>query len=173
MSEFADYSGVPAGIALNYGQALLAGIEPRSFGRMPQGIRMSPPAFIYGHLAIYPNRVLTMWEMDKDLPLDPATAERYTALFGAGVEAVHDPDGSLYPPMEQIVSAWKRGQEALIAASSRVPADLLARQNPIERMRERFPTIGVASSFLMNGHAMLHLGQVSAWRRAMGLGPAM
>ena len=46
---------------------------------------------------------------------------------------------------------------------------ILAQENPIEGFRSRAPTIGDAANFLMNSHAMFHLGQLSAWRRAMGL----
>jgi hypothetical protein len=35
-----------------------------------------------------------------------------------------------------------------------------------------FPTIGGAVNFLLVGHVQMHLGQVSTWRRVMGLGSA-
>jgi hypothetical protein len=41
---------------------------------------------------------------------------------------------------------------------------------PDESRRERFPTVGAATNFLLNDHLMFHAGQVSAWRRAVGLG---
>ncbi len=34
---------------------------------------------------------------------------------------------------------------------------------------DRFPTLGALANFLMNNHVMMHIGQVSTWRRAMGL----
>ena len=47
---------------------------------------------------------------------------------------------------------------------------LLLKENPNEgRMRELFPTIGAATGFYVGGHVMIHMGQISAWRRAMGL----
>ncbi|MEY4102879.1 MAG: hypothetical protein RL461_81, partial [Planctomycetota bacterium] len=39
--------------------------------------------------------------------------------------------------------------------------------------KERFPVLGQAVLFLCNNHQMMHLGQISAWRRVMGLGSAM
>ena len=46
--------------------------------------------------------------------------------------------------------------------------------NPNEgRMKELFPTIGAAVTFYLGGHVQMHLGQISAWRRAMGLTAAM
>jgi hypothetical protein len=35
-----------------------------------------------------------------------------------------------------------------------------------------FPTVGGAVNFLCGGHNMMHLGQISTWRRAAGLGSA-
>jgi hypothetical protein len=32
-----------------------------------------------------------------------------------------------------------------------------------------WPCIGAAFNFLLSGHVMVHMGQVSAWRRCMGL----
>ena len=45
-------------------------------------------------------------------------------------------------------------------------------ENPNERMRAKFPTNGAMLAFYVGGHFMLHMGQLSAWRRAVGLGPA-
>ena len=48
----------------------------------------------------------------------------------------------------------------------------LATPHPHEGTRKHFPTIGDMVVFLMTSHEMDHLGQLAAWRRAMGLGPA-
>jgi len=45
--------------------------------------------------------------------------------------------------------------------------------NPLGgRMTDLFPTLGSLQSFYCGGHIMMHLGQVSAWRRMMDLGAA-
>jgi hypothetical protein len=53
-------------------------------------------------------------------------------------------------------------------------ADTAALAQPLanEKMRAHFPTVGDFAIFLMTSHEMDHLGQIAAWRRAMGLGPA-
>lgn len=48
----------------------------------------------------------------------------------------------------------------------------LSEPHPNESMRKYFPTVGDMVIFLMTSHEMNHLGQVAAWRRAMGLGSA-
>jgi uncharacterized damage-inducible protein DinB len=35
-----------------------------------------------------------------------------------------------------------------------------------------FPVTGPTLIFMLNNHTMMHLGQVSTWRRCMGLPPA-
>ena len=37
------------------------------------------------------------------------------------------------------------------------------------RARELFPTIGAVVAFYLAGHVLNHLGQLSTWRRCIGL----
>ena len=45
----------------------------------------------------------------------------------------------------------------------------LAKPLPDVRYRDRFPSIGYAAVHILSGHTALHLGQLTVWRRAMGL----
>ena len=59
------------------------------------------------------------------------------------------------------------------AALRSTPDETFDRPNPAEgRMRELFPTIGSVQTFYCGGHMMMHLGQLSAWRRMLGLSAA-
>jgi len=49
----------------------------------------------------------------------------------------------------------------------------MAKTHPDEGTRKYFPRIGDHVIYVMTAHEMDHLGQVAAWRRAMGLKPAM
>ncbi len=40
-----------------------------------------------------------------------------------------------------------------------------------ERFRKLMPTLGDGMTFLLTGHFWMHLGQLSAWRRACGMPP--
>lgn len=173
MNPFCQLVMAPARQSLGFGELLLKDIAAERFRRIPDGVHMSSPAFIYGHLATYPNMILNMWGMDERSTTDPATQSRFEASFGRGQPALDDPEGTIYPDMETIVSVWKRGYASLLDAAPSVPAEVLAQTNPIERLQATLPTVGAMSSFLMIGHQMMHLGQVSAWRRVMGLGPCM
>ncbi len=57
-----------------------------------------------------------------------------------------------------------------VAFSKLTEADL-AKETPNERMRALFPKTGDVIVGLMTAHSGFHAGQLSAWRRAMGLKP--
>lgn len=152
---------------ISYAEVLTNGIDPAKFAHMPMP-GVNHPAFCLGHLALYPNLCFTLLgreDLKEELP-------GFEALFKAGVECVED-DGR-YPAKDVIVEAFVDGHRRLADALSEVDDAVFGQINPIEgRMREFFPTIGVAVTFLSTAHPMMHLGQVSAWRRVMGLGSAM
>lgn len=162
-------------LTLMNAERLLVGISPSQFARFarPGGVEVQSnhPAWIMGHLALYPQRVL----LALGLPLgDSAMPSGYEPLFKNGSECRDDAAGSLYPPMAELSAAFFRSYKAAIAAVASAADEAFAKPNPAEgRLRELFPTIGAAVAFYLSGHAQLHLGQLSAWRRAMGLGAAM
>jgi hypothetical protein len=163
---------------LGYAEKLLVGIEeskaasfPR-FATMPTEtvIRTNHPVFVYGHLAIYPARMLEMAGLD---PKSVAAPESWTTLFAAGVECEDDRALTKYPRLGEVAKSFMTWQTATIDRLNGLPREAFERETPGERMRASFPTVGVALVFMLNNHVMMHLGQVSAWRRCMGLPPAM
>ncbi len=158
-----------ANISMQFADATLKDVKATDFGRMPKGIRTNSPAFCFGHLSIYPDNVFEA--VGRAALARPD--KRFSELFEAGVECVDDPQGKVYPPMEAIVGRFKERHAALLKIVPEISDEVFARVNPNEGMRGFFPTIGVMTDFLLSGHIMMHLGQVSAWRRCMGLGPCM
>ena len=159
-----------ATIAMNYAKAVCAGIDEKQFGRKPEGVDCNTPAWVIGHLAIYPDRVLELIGRGDIARTD----ERYQELFKASTNAVDDADGSYYPPMQELVDRFVSRTEAALEAIATVDAGALEAENPAEgRFKEMFPTVGAACGFLLCGPTMMHLGQISTWRRCMGLGSAM
>lgn len=162
------------GFSLAYAESLGKNITQAIAARFPvlggQVIQTNHPSFVMGHLAIYAPRMLTMLEQPVGSLALPPT---YDALFKAGVECRDDPDGSLYPPIAEVTESFFRGYRAILALLPEIDDDRLFADNPATgRFRELCPTVGAAVNFLVGGHVMSHLGQVSAWRRCMGLGPA-
>jgi hypothetical protein len=76
--------------------------------------------------------------------------------------------------MDKVVAFHQSGLAAAMSALSQATDAQLLEPNPAEgRMKELFPTKGAVMNFILSAHPMMHLGQVSAWRRMMGLGSAV
>jgi len=161
-------------LALLYAERLLNGVTPQNYARLarPGGvtIQSNHPAFVLGHLALYPPRV--MQGVEKPLPriVPPAT---YEPLFTHGAECRDDADGTLYPSLDELRGLFFDGYRAAVEAVAAAPDEILLRPNPTAgRMRELFPTLGAMLGFYLSGHVQNHLGQLSAWRRALGMAAA-
>jgi hypothetical protein len=182
MGNIGKYLEVAATRMFNLGEALLKDITPADFSRQPVAsagslgagasglIKTNHPAFVYGHLSLYPARMMEFMGLN---PGAIAPDQKYQDLFAHGKECFHDPEGSTYPSMDEIVAKFKASHKAVLEALPGVDDAVFARETPHEGMRARFPTVGSAVTFLLCSHTMMHLGQVSAWRRCMGLGSVM
>lgn len=161
--------------ALGLGEALLKDVPDDKFARFAPGdgspIEANHPAFIYGHLGIYPTRILSAAGLDGSAIAPPVS---YLELFENGKVCRDDEDGSIYPARAEIVDLYERAHRAAIDAVAGMSDAQLKATHSIEgRMAEMFPTVGHVAGFLLVGHTMMHLGQMSTWRRAIGLGSAM
>ncbi len=153
-------------LTLRYTEQLVNTIPADIFAKMPMP-DLNSPAFYIGHLSTYGDRVCTMLGRN-----DLVTPMPYSVdLFKAGAVCLDQP--GLYPSKETLVSTFFERQRRAIEAFTTADSKTLAAENPAEgRFRELFPTIGSAVCFMLLAHPMMHLGQISAWRRAMGLGSA-
>ena len=162
-----------AKIVAGYAEALLHGISEDRFARFTVGaggsVVSNHPAWICGHLSLYPGRAAGMLGIEADV----AVPDAWEAMFGPCSECVDDADGSRYPDMNELVDTMLGHQRGIAEALLDVDDAALAAPTPVERYRQRFPTVMCAVDFLITSHQMLHLGQLSAWRRIEGLGSAM
>ena len=76
--------------------------------------------------------------------------------------------------MTEVTQVYFDGYKAALGGVLRsLPDDAFQAVNPLGgRMTDLFPTLGSLHAFYCGGHMMMHLGQVSAWRRMMNLGAA-
>lgn len=173
MGAFANAMAESTNLAVGYAERLLKGVAPSQFARVPvvngQVIETNHACFLLGHLSLYGCRVVAFCGQDSASVMP---TEAYTKLFEPAAKCVDDPDGTIYPPMAEVTERFFASYRAAMAALRQVDDAVLDRENPLERMRERFPTLAGMCAFLSGGHILMHLGQMSAWRRAMGLGPA-
>jgi len=162
-----------AKLSVGYAERLLKDVTPEHFARFAvvggETIESNHPAFILGHLSLYPCRVVG--ELGGDASsIEPSS--KYDALFSPSAKCLDDPEATLYPSMEEITRKFFAAHQAAIETLVATDDEAFVAPNPNEKMRSKFATIGAMHAFYLGGHVMLHIGQFSAWRRACGLGAA-
>lgn len=162
-----------AKLSMAYAKRLLSGIQPETFSRFARVgdtvVQSNHPAFVYGHLSLYSCRIVEQLGQDASA-IKPS--ELYVERFSHTATCVDDPDGTIYPPMEELTEKFLTGHQAAIDALLQAPDEQFLIPNVNESMRSKFATNGSMHAFYLGGHIMIHMGQVSAWRRMMGLGAA-
>lgn len=152
------------GLMQKYGQGLIDNIDPQKVF-VPLAERGSHPAWIFGHLCW---SGLSMASMLGDEPAG-AEAQALAPLFGEKVDV--SPSATRYPSWREITEQWRKTHERLDAAAAHLPAERLADATPIAELAETLPTVGDLVTFMLSAHEAMHLGQISAWRRAQGMPP--
>ncbi|MEM7626772.1 MAG: DinB family protein [Planctomycetota bacterium] len=145
-----------------YGDDLVADIEPADFCLQPVA-GMNHPAWIIGHLALAADHHATYAGGGVERQL-----ESWGPRFGFGSPLTSDPKD--YPTKDELLAAWHDANERYIAAVSN--ADKASLVKPTEGpLGEALPTTDDFLTFSLTAHTSLHLGQLSAWRRADGRKP--
>lgn len=157
-------------LSLNYAKSLLKDVQPESFGRFAtldgQTVESNHAAFIYGHLSLYASQVL------EDVGHPPlAVPSDFAENFSKDCKCVDDPDSKL-PSMNVITEYFFESFQKVIDVLRETDDETLQQANKNTKMTRYFPTMGSMLNFYCGGHMMVHLGQMSAWRRMHGLGSA-
>lgn len=161
-------------VSLRYAKRLLVGIPPDRFARFAtpgkQTIESNHPAFILGHLSLYPLNVVRLLGQDTT-GVQPS--DRYMALFSKDATCHDDAHGILYPSMNELSEFYFKSYEAAFDAMRGAADSQLVAENPVDTpLKQVCPTLGSMLSFYLTGHVASHLGQLSTWRRMEGLPPA-
>lgn len=159
-------------VSLGYAERLLKDVPAERFARFaaPGGVVVASnhPAFIYGHLSLYAPKILQ--QIGHPAPRVP---DYFEPRFSKDATCVDDVDGDLFPARDEVVDFFLEGHRMVMGALRSTGDATFTQPNPAEgRMKELFPTIGSVHTFYCGGHMMMHLGQMSAWRRMEGLGAA-
>lgn len=153
-----------ATLNMSYAKLLVADLTDAQMTAQPlPDRRMNHPAWIMGHLCLAAQGAAIQ------LGLTPTQPAEWKDLFGMASKPLAD---AAYPSKAVLVETFEQTQDRVVLQYLKAPADVLTRPAP-ERARGRYPTVGDMVAFLLTGHASLHLGQLSAWRRAMGLPPVL
>lgn len=159
-------------LCLSYAERLLKDVKAEQFARFAvvngYVIESNHPAFVYGHLCLYGPRILNQFGQ-----AGPTVPVGFESVFSKDATCVDDPDGNIYPAMADVTQVYFDGYKSALAVLRSLEDDAFQDVNPLGgRMTDLFPTLGSLHTFYCGGHMMMHLGQVSAWRRMMKLGAA-
>jgi hypothetical protein len=148
--------------ALNLGFAnrLVKDLSDDQMCAQPHGV-VNHPAWSLGHLAVAADHAGTVLGLRAELPAG------WEHTFKTG--GTPSPDKTLFPGKDEILRVLAEEHARVALALSTVDPAVLATPAH-EKRRAHFPTVGDFAIFLMTAHEMDHLGQIAAWRRAMGLG---
>lgn len=151
------------GHTLDTARKLIADVECPSCAKLPHA-GAKHPAWVLGHLAIAAGMGAELLGKTSPVP------KGWEAWCGIGTEP--GAERAAYPKKAELIGTLERGHEALVAAVRGASDHELDAVLPIPEYRSFFPTTRDAVFYLMSAHENYHLGQLSAWRRAAGMGPA-
>ena len=152
------------GFNLNVAKRLVGDLTSEQMCQQPHGV-VNHPAWSLGHLASASVGVL------KALGHDAALPAGWGDVFKTG--GIPSGDPAVFPSKDELLATLDSLHARVASAVTAADAAAFTTPNPNEGMRQFFPTVGDLVVFLMTSHEMDHLGQLAAWRRAMGLGPAI
>ena len=146
--------------ALDYLRELVADVAPADMVAQPHGI-LNHPAWTIGHLTHSCELLAEVVGVPAWLPAD------FARRFGTGSVPLADPNR--YEPKDQALAILRDAQARLTQAVERLDDAFLDQAFPEPSYRPKYPTLRHALTQVMVGHAAMHVGQVTVWRRAMGL----
>lgn len=145
---------------LGHLESLVEDLTDEQMVRQPHGL-VNHPAWTLCHLASASNHTAVALGLESTLPEDWEAAGK-TGGTPSG-------DVSRYPSKAALIAELRKQHERVAAAVAGADAAVFAREYPDEKTRKFFPTMGDFVDYLLSAHEANHIGQVAAWRRAMGL----
>ena len=149
-----------AKLNLEYGKKLVADLSDEQMCLQPAA-GMNHAAWVIGHLTFVGDSMIKVWGENPGLPRE------WVELFNLASKPTDD--RTRYPAKAVLTEAYVKAYERLMDAVKGAPAEAFQREFPNPKLRGTLPTVGVAMVHILTSHHALHLGQLSAWRRAQGL----
>ena len=128
------------------------------------GSTINHPAFVLGHTAYYAGVCMQM--LGSDIELTDTDEARYRH----GVECTDD--AGSYPDKATSIATFTERLTAAADFMESLDESAFSASSSETFFADRFPTMGGVATFMFIGHIMFHMGQISAWRRVAGMGPA-
>ena len=154
---------------LAYAKKLVEDVTEEQMTIKPAAGLDNHPAFTLGHL------VTACANLMNNLTGEFVVADGYKEIFlrkGPGDPTLPNPDASVYPSKTRLISELEKQHKRVIDLLLRMDHKKLS-ENFDWRFSSYFPTYLDRILFLCVNHYAMHLGQLAAWRRAMGLPSAL
>ena len=148
--------------SLDYLREQVAEIAPQDMVAQPKGI-LNHPAWVIGHLTHACQMLSGTLGVPSWLPAD------WAARYGTGSAPVAEV--GRYEPKDRALALLRDAQLRLTQAVERMSDAKFDTPFPDPSYRDVFPTMRNAMTQVMVGHTAFHVGQLSVWRKAMGLPP--
>lgn len=146
-----------------YGERLLSDLSNEQMTLEPEGQRELPvnhPAWTFCHLNIY---LPVIEGVIKGETFEDTKEHRF------GMQSQPEADASLYPSRDEILKVWSEGHDSVCQLLANSTDAIFEQPIVLERWAAIMPNAGIALPYLMLNHENMHLGQVSTWRRVLGL----
>jgi hypothetical protein len=147
-----------------YLSLLIDDIPDEKMAEQPKGLP-NHPAWQIGHLT------MALDGLCKMLGAESSLDDAFVAKFTMGSEPVDD--RSKYPSKTELLSKYDELRAKAAEAYANASDADLAKPNPSEILGKMLPTMGHMAAFMMLDHESNHLGQISIWRQAAGMRPAL
>ncbi len=121
------------------------------------------PAWVIGHL------IHSCEAIGGEIGISPWLPNEWQQKFGTG--STPSEVRQQYPAKGDLLNSFADAQRRVVARLNEIGEQGLSAPLPDTRYRETFPTLGHAVLHILAAHTALHVGQVTVWRRAIGLPP--
>lgn len=150
------------GIMLNYCKLLTHDVDDAKLAEMPAP-GVNHPAWILTHLAICTDYAGNLFGQPPKCPKEWHQRGRP----GSNVTS----DRGLYASKHDLIAALEAGQARVSEAIGGATEEVLLRPHGIQLafVKNTFSTVGDFVGHLMTTHTGFHLGQLSMWRRMVGM----
>lgn len=149
--------------ALDFLREQVADVSDVDMTAQPNGV-VNHPAWTIGHITAATHLLARTIGVPKWLATEWVQHYRTGSMPAA--------DAGPYDSKNELLSKLREAQSKITQAIEQMNDSQLNQVFPAEAYRDVFPTIRHALTQVLIGHTAFHVGQVSLWRKAMGL-PAM
>ncbi len=147
----------------DYGQRLVQDLTEEQMVLQPRvagELTGNHPAWVLSHLNAY---LGVMQSVIQGMPIEDPRDHPF------GMQSQPVSDRSLYASRDQLLAEWSQGHEQVSRLLEAAGDDVFRQPVQLDRWAEVMPLAGICLPYLMLNHENIHLGQLSAWRRVLGM----